>query len=247
MVVPRLRILIALLVVALAGTLAAPAASPAKGHHKLPHRDGGKVHKAWPAKHVRGKRAKRPRKALSRFLAKQVGPTKLKVEKPKNDGRPHLLRRPAGHLPPRRHQHQAAPRALVRRPRRRSGGRADDQPLVDLRLRDRRDRADQPEREDPGRAAPRPARRAPAHRRLDRLRLQRRRRLEPAGLQHRRDRLDRRRGRDVPLDLRLQQVRRARGRHHQVAAQPPATRPACSPARRRRPGSRPSTTSSPGT
>ena len=83
MVSPRLRNLIVLLVVALAGTLAAPAASPAKGHHKLPHREGGKVHKAWPAKHVRGKRAKRPRKALSRFLAKQVGPTKLKVEKPK--------------------------------------------------------------------------------------------------------------------------------------------------------------------
>jgi hypothetical protein len=83
MVVSRLRILIALLVVALAGTLAAPAASPAKGRHKLPHRVGGKVHKAWPAKHVRGKRAKHPRKALSRFLAKQVGPTKLKVEKPK--------------------------------------------------------------------------------------------------------------------------------------------------------------------
>src|SRR4051794_4601737 len=83
MVVSRLRTLIALLVVALAGTLAAPAASPAKGHHKLPHRVGGKVHKAWPAKHVRGKRAKHPRKALSRFLAKQVGPTKLKVEKPK--------------------------------------------------------------------------------------------------------------------------------------------------------------------
>ena len=83
MVVPRFRILIALLVVALAGTLAAPAASPAKGHHKLPHREGGKVRKAWPAKHVRGKRAKRPRKALSRFLAKQVGPTKLKVQKPK--------------------------------------------------------------------------------------------------------------------------------------------------------------------
>jgi hypothetical protein len=57
MVVSRLRILIALLVVALAGTLAAPAASPAKAHHKLPHREGGKVHKAWPAKHVRGKRA----------------------------------------------------------------------------------------------------------------------------------------------------------------------------------------------
>ena len=42
-------------------------------------------------------------------------------------------------------------------------------------------------------------------------------------------------------------VRRARGRHHQVAAQPPALEPACSPAPRRRPGSRPSTTSSPGT
>jgi len=83
MVSRRLRNLVVLLVVALAGTLAAPAASPAKGHHKLPHREGGKVHKAWPAKHVRGKRAKRPRKALSRFLAKQVGPTKLKVEKPK--------------------------------------------------------------------------------------------------------------------------------------------------------------------
>jgi hypothetical protein len=83
MVVSRLRILVAVLVVALAGTLAAPAASPAKGRHKLPHRVGGKVHKAWPAKHVRGKRAKHPRKALSRFLAKQVGPTRLKVAKPK--------------------------------------------------------------------------------------------------------------------------------------------------------------------
>ena len=82
MVVSRLRILIALLIVALAGTLAAPAASPAKSH-KLPHRQGGAVHKAWPAKHVRGKRAKRPRKALSRFLAKQVGPTRLKVKQPK--------------------------------------------------------------------------------------------------------------------------------------------------------------------
>lgn len=79
MVVSRLRILIALLIVALAGTLAAPAASLAKSH-KLPHRKGGKVHKAWPVKHTRGKA---PRKALSRFLAEQVGPTKLKVKKPK--------------------------------------------------------------------------------------------------------------------------------------------------------------------
>jgi hypothetical protein len=39
MVVSRLRILIALLAVALAGTLAAPAA-----HHKFPKREGGKVH-----------------------------------------------------------------------------------------------------------------------------------------------------------------------------------------------------------
>jgi hypothetical protein len=83
MVVSRLRILIALFALALAGTLAAPAASPAAKRHKLPHREGGKVHKAWPAKHVRGKRAKVPHRALSRFLAKQVGPTRLKVEKPR--------------------------------------------------------------------------------------------------------------------------------------------------------------------
>lgn len=79
MVASRLRILIGVLVLALAGTLAAPVASPAAGR-KLAHREGGKVRKAWPAKQGRGKR---PKRALTRFLAKQVGPTKVKVAKPK--------------------------------------------------------------------------------------------------------------------------------------------------------------------
>jgi hypothetical protein len=80
MTLPRSRILFALLLVTLSGALVAPAASHAAKRpgtsataakkHKLAARKGGHVRKAWPAKHHRG----RPAKRLARFLAKQVGP-----------------------------------------------------------------------------------------------------------------------------------------------------------------------------
>ncbi|MGZ5347692.1 MAG: hypothetical protein ACXWGV_08845, partial [Solirubrobacterales bacterium] len=80
MAFPRFRILIVLLLLSVAGALAAPATSPAAqrpGKHKVAPREGGKVHKAWPAK----ARAKRPRRALARFLATQVGPAKVAKRK----------------------------------------------------------------------------------------------------------------------------------------------------------------------
>jgi hypothetical protein len=81
---PRSRILLALLLMTLTGALVAPAASPAAAGHgssaaaakkrKVAPRKGGNVRKAWPARKSRGHR---PRKALARFLAKQVGPTRV--------------------------------------------------------------------------------------------------------------------------------------------------------------------------
>ena len=50
----------------------ATAASTAK-HHRPAHRIGGHVHLAWPHRHG----AKAPRSALARWLARQVGPTKI--------------------------------------------------------------------------------------------------------------------------------------------------------------------------
>ncbi|MGH2894066.1 MAG: hypothetical protein ACRDPM_12490 [Solirubrobacteraceae bacterium] len=55
---------------------ASPAlASSTAGHKRNPttHRVGGKVHKAWP------RRGKPPRSALARWLARQVGPTKVRA------------------------------------------------------------------------------------------------------------------------------------------------------------------------
>ena len=53
--------------------IAAPtAASAAHKRHKQTHRVGGKVHRAWPY------HGKAPRSALARWLARQVGPTKVK-------------------------------------------------------------------------------------------------------------------------------------------------------------------------
>ena len=80
----RSRTLLALLLLTITGALIAPAASQAAAgsgvsaeaakKRKLAPRHGGKVRKAWPAKKSRGNR---PRKKLARFLAKQVGPTKV--------------------------------------------------------------------------------------------------------------------------------------------------------------------------
>ena len=82
MAFPRSRLLIVLVLLSLAGALAAPAASPAADtgtsadaaakKRKLAPRRGGHVRKAWPA----AKRGGRPAKRLARFLVKQVGPTK---------------------------------------------------------------------------------------------------------------------------------------------------------------------------
>lgn len=53
--------------------MAAPtASSSAAQRHKPVHRVGGKVHRAWPY------RGKAPRSPLARWLARQVGPTKVK-------------------------------------------------------------------------------------------------------------------------------------------------------------------------
>src|SRR3954471_19507225 len=52
--------------------LLSPAAEAAKRKHP-PHRKGGHVHRAWPAKGHGG----RPHSGLGRFLARQVGPTKI--------------------------------------------------------------------------------------------------------------------------------------------------------------------------
>ncbi|HET6867612.1 MAG TPA: hypothetical protein VFH80_16965 [Solirubrobacteraceae bacterium] len=53
--------------------MAAPTITSAAGkRHKQVHRVGGKVHRAWPY------RGKAPRSALARWLARQVGPTKVK-------------------------------------------------------------------------------------------------------------------------------------------------------------------------
>ena len=46
--------------------------SAAAKHHKHVHRVGGKVHRAWPYS------GKAPRSPLARWLARQVGPTKIK-------------------------------------------------------------------------------------------------------------------------------------------------------------------------
>ncbi len=80
---PRIRTLIALLLLSLVGALASPASSPASdasasAKQRVAKRKGGKVRKAWPAKTARGTaRRKAPRKALARFLAKQVGPKQV--------------------------------------------------------------------------------------------------------------------------------------------------------------------------
>jgi hypothetical protein len=93
---PRIRTLTALLLLSLVGALASPPSSPAEAgslaeasslatasaKQRVAKRKGGKVRKAWPAKGVRGTaRRKAPRKALSRFLAKQVGPKAVKRSK----------------------------------------------------------------------------------------------------------------------------------------------------------------------
>ncbi len=66
-----------LVTVTLSGVLALSAtpafASTAHKSKPTPHRVGGKVHKAWP----RG--GKPPRSALARWLARQVGPTKVRA------------------------------------------------------------------------------------------------------------------------------------------------------------------------
>src|SRR3954452_8675279 len=56
----------------LALLLSPAGAAPAK-HKPPPHRKGGHVHRAWPAKGHGG----RPHSGLRRFLARQVGPTKI--------------------------------------------------------------------------------------------------------------------------------------------------------------------------
>ncbi|HTU96071.1 MAG TPA: hypothetical protein VMF14_09550 [Solirubrobacteraceae bacterium] len=56
---------------------ASPAQASTSSHHKgkpTVHRVGGKVHKAWPRTGGKG-----PRTALARWLARQVGPTKVRA------------------------------------------------------------------------------------------------------------------------------------------------------------------------
>src|SRR6476469_9521586 len=60
------------IVSSLAVLLSPVAADAAKQNHP-PHRKGGHVHRAWPAKGHGGE----PRSGLGRFLARQVGPTKI--------------------------------------------------------------------------------------------------------------------------------------------------------------------------
>jgi hypothetical protein len=86
MTFPRFRILCALLLVTITGALVAPVASRAATRpgssataakkHRLAHRRGGHIRKAWPAKRRGGRtgRGGRPSRMLARFLAKQVGP-----------------------------------------------------------------------------------------------------------------------------------------------------------------------------
>ena len=64
-----------------ASTLAAPAAFTSAKRHKQVHRVGGKVHRAWPYT------GKAPRSALARWLARQVGPTKVKPCKRRVNGK----------------------------------------------------------------------------------------------------------------------------------------------------------------
>jgi hypothetical protein len=75
-----------------AALLVSPAGATAarpKHRHLPPHR-GGRVHRAWPSKGARG----RPRQPLARWLARQVGPVKVK--------RRARHRRPARRRPARR-------------------------------------------------------------------------------------------------------------------------------------------------
>jgi hypothetical protein len=66
------------------GVLAlAPAAQARK--HTSPRR-GGHVHLAWP-KTTKGSHGKAPKRALARWLARQVGPTKVRARKPKKHAR----------------------------------------------------------------------------------------------------------------------------------------------------------------
>ena len=63
---------------------AAPALASTTTAHKrkpTPHRVGGKVHKAWP------RSGKPPRSALARWLARQVGPTKVRACKKRVHGK----------------------------------------------------------------------------------------------------------------------------------------------------------------
>jgi hypothetical protein len=69
-----------------AALTAAPAAASTAPkhhrHHKHGHRVGGRVHRAWPA------RGKAPRLRLARWLARQVGPTKVKPCRRRVKGKP---------------------------------------------------------------------------------------------------------------------------------------------------------------
>jgi hypothetical protein len=56
-------------------------AGAATAHKKTVHRVGGRVHRAWP------KRGKAPKGALARWLARQVGPTRVKPCRVRRHGR----------------------------------------------------------------------------------------------------------------------------------------------------------------
>ena len=55
-----------------AALLAGPTVASTTKHHGKVHRVGGRVHRAWPST------GKAPRSALARWLARQVGPTKVR-------------------------------------------------------------------------------------------------------------------------------------------------------------------------
>jgi hypothetical protein len=62
-----------LVIVSSLALLLSPAAAEAAKPKHPPHRKGGRVHRAWPAKGHGGQ----PHSGLGRFLARQVGPTKI--------------------------------------------------------------------------------------------------------------------------------------------------------------------------
>jgi len=80
--------------------LAGPTAASTAKHHRPVHRVGGRVHRAWPHPHG----GKAPRSALARWLARQVGPTKVQPCRRRVHGRTvrcHRAKPPRrGALPP---------------------------------------------------------------------------------------------------------------------------------------------------